>query len=39
VPVVAFLRYYEEPTTMRTFGVEYDDYRGNGPGWSPRLRP
>jgi len=24
---------------LKTFGAKYDDYRPNGPGWWPRLRP
>jgi protein-S-isoprenylcysteine O-methyltransferase Ste14 len=39
VPVVAFVRYYEEPTMLKTFGAEYEDYRRNVPGWLPRVRP
>ncbi|WP_130344478.1 methyltransferase family protein [Herbihabitans rhizosphaerae] len=39
VPVVAFVRVYEEPTLRRTFGEEYERYRRAVPGWWPRLRP
>lgn len=39
VPMVAFVRWYEEPTLRRTFGANYDTYRANVPGWWPRLRP
>jgi len=39
VAVVTFVRLYEEPTLLRTFGAEYEDYRRNVPGWWPRLRP
>lgn len=39
VPVVAFVRLYEEPTLARTFGAEYEEYRANVPGWLPRLSP
>jgi protein-S-isoprenylcysteine O-methyltransferase Ste14 len=39
VPVVTFVRRYEEPTLLRQFGAEYEDYRRNVPGWWPRLRP
>jgi len=39
VPVVAFVRSYEEPTMLKTFGAEYEDYRRNVPGWLPRVRP
>jgi len=36
---VTFVRRYEEPTLLRTFGAEYQDYCRNVPGWWPRLRP
>jgi protein-S-isoprenylcysteine O-methyltransferase Ste14 len=39
VIVVAFVRYYEEPTLARTFGAEYEEYRRNVPAWWPSLRP
>jgi protein-S-isoprenylcysteine O-methyltransferase Ste14 len=39
VPVVAFVRLYEEPTLARKFGAEYEDYRRNVPRWLPRLTP
>lgn len=39
VPVVAFVRLYEEPALARKFGAEYADYRANVPGWLPRLSP
>jgi protein-S-isoprenylcysteine O-methyltransferase Ste14 len=34
-----FVLVYEEPTLRRTFGAEYDAFRGNVPRWIPRLRP
>ena len=34
--VFAFVRGYEEPTLRRQFGVSYDEYRRNVPGWWPR---
>jgi protein-S-isoprenylcysteine O-methyltransferase Ste14 len=37
--VVAFVRWYEEPTLTRRFGAEYEEYREAVPGWRPRLRP
>jgi protein-S-isoprenylcysteine O-methyltransferase Ste14 len=37
--VVAFVRWYEEPTLQRQFGVEYEDYRRAVPGWWPRRTP
>ncbi len=39
IPVVAFVRLYEEPTLARRFGAEYEDYRANVPRWLPRLTP
>jgi protein-S-isoprenylcysteine O-methyltransferase Ste14 len=34
-----FVRLYEEPTLVRTYGEQYEDYRRNVPGWLPRLTP
>ncbi|WP_082506793.1 methyltransferase family protein [Arthrobacter sp. Leaf337] len=39
VPVVAFVRLYEEPVLARKFGAEYEEYRRNVPRWLPRLTP
>ena len=36
--VAAFVRWYEEPTLSRQFGVEYDEYRRTVPGWWPYRR-
>jgi protein-S-isoprenylcysteine O-methyltransferase Ste14 len=36
VLVVAFVRFYEEPTLRRTYRAEYDDYVRSVPGWWPR---
>jgi protein-S-isoprenylcysteine O-methyltransferase Ste14 len=36
--VVAFVRWYEEPTLRRQFGEEYEQYRREVPGWWPRRR-
>jgi protein-S-isoprenylcysteine O-methyltransferase Ste14 len=36
VAVLAFVRWYEEPTLGRRFGEEYDAYRRAVPGWWPR---
>jgi protein-S-isoprenylcysteine O-methyltransferase Ste14 len=33
---LAFVRWYEEPTLRRRYGVAYDEYRGRVPGWLPR---
>ncbi len=37
--MAAFAHWYEEPTLLARFGVEYDAYRRAVPGWWPRLRP
>jgi protein-S-isoprenylcysteine O-methyltransferase Ste14 len=34
--VWTFVRFYEEPTLARTYGVEYEAYRRAVPGWWPR---
>ena len=39
VPVVAFVRLYEEPTLAGKFGAEYEDHHRNVPRWLPRLTP
>lgn len=39
IPVVAFVRFYEEPALARKFGAEYEEYRKNVPRWLPRLTP
>jgi protein-S-isoprenylcysteine O-methyltransferase Ste14 len=33
----AFVHAYEEPTLLRAYGAEYETYRGQVPGWWPRL--
>jgi protein-S-isoprenylcysteine O-methyltransferase Ste14 len=37
--VWAFVRWYEEPTLLRRFGAEYEEYRSAVPGWWPRRTP
>jgi protein-S-isoprenylcysteine O-methyltransferase Ste14 len=37
--MAAFARGYEEPRLSRQFGVAYEEYRRNVPGWWPRRRP
>jgi protein-S-isoprenylcysteine O-methyltransferase Ste14 len=37
--VVAFVRWYEEPTLRRQFGEQYETYRRAVPGWWPRRKP
>jgi protein-S-isoprenylcysteine O-methyltransferase Ste14 len=39
VPVVAFVRLYEEPALTRKFGAAFEQYRHNVPRWLPRLTP
>lgn len=34
-----FIRFYEEPRLIRTFGDEYLRFRHNVPRWLPRLTP
>jgi protein-S-isoprenylcysteine O-methyltransferase Ste14 len=35
----SFVHWYEEPTLVRQYGSEYEEYRRNVPGWIPRWRP
>ena len=37
--VAAFVRWYEEPTLARRYGVEYESYRRAVPAWRPRSTP
>ncbi len=37
--VVSFVRLYEEPTMLSTYGPQYERYRAAVPGWIPQLRP
>lgn len=39
VPVVVFVKLYEEPRWAGKFGAEYEVYRANLPRWLPRLTP
>jgi protein-S-isoprenylcysteine O-methyltransferase Ste14 len=39
VAVVAFVRWYEEPTLRRQFGEQYEMYHRAVPGWWPRRVP
>ena len=34
--VVAFVKFYEEPTLAQRYGAEYERYRREVPGWWPR---
>jgi protein-S-isoprenylcysteine O-methyltransferase Ste14 len=35
----SFVHWYEEPTLVRTYGEQYEEYRRNVPAWIPRLTP
>jgi len=35
----SFVHFYEEPTLVRTYGSEYEEYRHNVHAWLPRWRP
>jgi protein-S-isoprenylcysteine O-methyltransferase Ste14 len=35
----SFVHWYEEPTLVRVYGSEYEEYRRNVPAWIPRWRP
>jgi protein-S-isoprenylcysteine O-methyltransferase Ste14 len=37
--VWTFVRRYEEPTLVRQFGAEYEEYRRAVPAWWPRSTP
>jgi protein-S-isoprenylcysteine O-methyltransferase Ste14 len=39
VVTASFVRWYEEPTLVRTYGEQYNEYRRNVPAWTPRLTP
>ena len=39
VTIAAFVRWYEEPTLARQFGLNYEAYRRGVPAWRPRIRP
>ncbi|MEU8245496.1 methyltransferase [Nonomuraea sp. NPDC048916] len=39
VPVVLFVRFYEEPALRRKFGADYERYRAAVPGWWPAIHP
>lgn len=39
IVTASFVRWYEEPTLVRTYGEQYDEYRRNVPAWIPRLTP
>ncbi|GAC1399781.1 MAG: isoprenylcysteine carboxylmethyltransferase family protein [Mycobacterium sp.] len=35
----SFVRWYEEPTLVRTYGEQYEEYRRNVLAWTPRVTP
>ena len=37
--VMLFVQIYEEPTLLKKFGAEYEEFCRNVPRWVPRLRP
>ena len=39
IAFATFVHLYEEPTLLRTFGADYEEYRRAVPGWWPRVRP
>jgi protein-S-isoprenylcysteine O-methyltransferase Ste14 len=39
IVTASFVRWYEEPTLVRQFGDEYQEYRRNVPAWLPCWRP
>jgi len=38
VGVALFVQLYEEPTLLKKFGAEYEEYRRNVPRWIPRSQ-
>src|SRR5207248_1952547 len=39
IATASFVRWYEEPTLVQTYGEQYEEYRRNVPAWTPRLTP
>ena len=39
IATASFVHWYEEPTLVRTYGEQYEEYRRNVPAWTPRLTP
>jgi protein-S-isoprenylcysteine O-methyltransferase Ste14 len=39
IVTASFVHWYEEPTLVRAYGEQYEEYRRNVPAWTPRLRP
>ncbi|MEU4190599.1 isoprenylcysteine carboxylmethyltransferase family protein [Kribbella sp. NPDC026611] len=36
--MAAFVKGYEEPVLLETYGTQYEDYRRKVPAWIPRVR-
>jgi len=39
IGVHLFVCFYEEPTLMKRYGMEYDEFKRNVPRWLPRFTP
>ncbi len=39
VGIAAFAHWFEEPTLVRRFGADYEEYRREVPAWIPRRHP
>ena len=39
IVTASFVHWYEEPTLVRRYGKQYEEYRRNVPAWTPRLTP
>ncbi|MET8354140.1 isoprenylcysteine carboxylmethyltransferase family protein [Micromonospora sp. NPDC005206] len=39
IATASFIRWYEEPSLVRRFGADYEEYRWAVPAWLPRLHP
>jgi protein-S-isoprenylcysteine O-methyltransferase Ste14 len=39
IVTASFVHWYEEPTLVRQYGSQYEEYRRNVPAWIPRLPP
>jgi protein-S-isoprenylcysteine O-methyltransferase Ste14 len=39
IAFTTFVHWYEEPTLVRQYGSQYEEYRRNVPAWIPRRRP
>jgi protein-S-isoprenylcysteine O-methyltransferase Ste14 len=39
IATASFVHWYEEPTLVRTYGDQYEQYRRHVPAWIPRFTP